>query len=115
MYTLEDYAAAKAKLESLNKMRENYDGNNPNKYQAKIETAKADLHLIEESLKQSGLLSRTETEERDLQLDAAFPNAQSRQVVEWKSRKYMRRFSPVSKSLSGKTVKDWRGYWEEVK
>lgn len=115
MYTLEDYAAAKNKLESLSQRWENYDENNPDKYQADIATARAALHLIEESLKASGLLSRTEIEERDLQLNAAFPDAQSKQVVEWMGGKYVRRFSPLSKSLTGKTVKAWRKYWEEVK
>lgn len=82
MYTIEDHAAAKARLESLNQRWENYDGNNPNKYTADIAAARADLHLIEEGLKQTGLLPRTEIEERDLQLDKAFPNTQSKQAVE---------------------------------
>lgn len=114
MYTIEDHAVAKAMLESLNQRWENYDGNNPNKYKADIAAARAALHSIEESLKQTGLLPRAEIEERDLQLDKAFPNAQSKQVVEWQGKRYVRCFSPVSTSLSAKTVKAWRKYWEEA-
>jgi len=42
--TLEDYAAARAKLEALNEKWDNYTGNNPNRYRANIEEAKAQVH-----------------------------------------------------------------------
>jgi hypothetical protein len=113
-YTLEDYDAANAKLDALNKKWENYTGNNPNKYRADIEESKAQKHLIEVELKATGLLVRTAIEERDALLDAAFPNAQSREIVEWQGKKYMRRFAPAGKSLSGKTVKAWVKSWKEV-
>lgn len=116
MYTLDDHAAAKTELEVLNNKYENYSGNNPNRFRADIETAKAKLHSIESHLKSTGELPRTLEEERDIQLDLAFPNAQSRQVVEWQGKRYMRRFTPVARSLSGKTVKGgWHKYWEEVR
>ncbi|WP_326543994.1 hypothetical protein [Pseudorhodoferax sp.] len=114
LYTLDDHTAAKANLDSLNTKWDNYSGNNPNKFRADIEAAKAKLHSIETELKANGLLARTATEERNASLDAAFPNAQSREIVEWEGRKYMRRFTPVSKSLSGKTVNAWDIHWEEV-
>nr|WP_315227491.1 hypothetical protein [uncultured Albidiferax sp.] len=113
MYTLENYATAKAKLESANQLRENYNGNNPNKYQAETASARADLHAIEEYLKQTGFIPRTEIEERDFHIDKAFPNAQTKQIVEWQGKKYTRRFSPISTSLSGKTVNAWKKSWEE--
>ncbi len=112
-HSVEDYSAARSKLDALNAKWDNYSGNNPNKYRAEIETAKATLHSVETKLKTLGLLQRTPTEERDALLDGAFPNAQSREIVEWQGKKYVRRFSPVSKSLSGKTVKAWQKYWEE--
>lgn len=113
-YTIEDYAAAKAKFDALNEKWENYTGNNPNKYRADIEESKAQMHLIEVELKAAGLLARTAIEERDALLDAAFPNAQSREIVEWQGKKYIRRFTPAAKNLSGNTVKAWVKYWEEA-
>ncbi len=110
--TLGDYAAAKAKLDALNERWDNYTGNNPGKYRADIEEAKAQLQSIEAELKAVGLLARTATEEIDAILDAAFPNAKSREVVEWQGKKYIRRFTPAAKSLSGKSVKGWVKYWE---
>lgn len=114
IYTLEDYIAAKAALDSLNAKWGKHSGNNPDKFRADIEAARVTLHSIETELKANGLLARTPTEERDASLDAAFPNAKSREVVEWHGKKYMRRSTPMSKSLSGKTVNAWRSYWEEV-
>ncbi|WP_442775895.1 hypothetical protein [Sphaerotilus montanus] len=114
LYILEEYIAAKATLDSLNAKWDNYSGNNPDKFRADIEAARAKLHSIETELKANGSLARTATEERDALLDAVFPNAQSREVVEWHGKKYMRRFTPISKSLSGKTVNAWHKYWEEV-
>ena len=113
-YTTEDYAAAKARLERLTDQMASYSGNNPNKHRADVAAARATLHQIETDLKARGVLPRTSDEERDALLDSAFPNAQSKEVVEWQGRRYVRRFSPVSKSLSGKTVNEWHKFWEEV-
>ena len=113
-HTLEDYVAAKVEFDAMNARWENYSGNNQNKYRADIEAARAKVHLVETELKASGLLQRTYIEERDAVLDAAFPKAQSREVVEWQGKKYVCRFLPVSTSLSGKTVNEWHKYWEDV-
>jgi hypothetical protein len=114
LYTLTDHSEAKAKLEALNAKWKNYSGNNPNKFQADIAVARAELHSIEVELKKTGELAQTPIEKRNALLDEAFPDAKSRQVVDWQGKKYIRRFSPVSTSLSGKTVKEWHKYWEDV-
>jgi hypothetical protein len=114
MYTLEDLAKAKDELSSLRERSDNYSGNNPNRFRADISDAQARLHSIEEQLKATGLLARSAQELLEAQLDAAFPKAQSRQVVTWEGKRYMRRFSPVATSLSGKTVKAWHKFWEEM-
>lgn len=114
MYSLDDYHLAKAKPASMNHRWENYSGNNPNKFDAELGDARAELHRIEQHLKQAGLLPRTELESRDAHLDEAFPDAQSRQVVAWQGKRYMRRFSSVATSRSGKTVKAWHRYWQEL-
>jgi len=41
MYTLDDYAAAKATLAEHQRKYENYSGNKPEKFRADIESAKA--------------------------------------------------------------------------
>lgn len=114
MYTIEDYENAKAELAAQQARWDNYAGNNPNKYRGPIESAKAAVHLIETELKASGILPRTQEEIRDAQLDQAFPNARSKQTVDWNGEKYMRCYQPISKSLSGKTVTAWRKFWVKV-
>lgn len=114
MYTLDDHAAAMATLAELQRKWDNYSGSNPEKFRADIESANAKLHLIETELKALGVLERTPTEVRDVELNNAFPNARSKQVVEWNGKKYIRRFQPVGKSLSGKSVKAWHKFWEAL-
>lgn len=114
MYTLDDYEVAKSRLEGVIQRYENYSGNNPDKFDSELGDARVDLHRIEQHLKNAGLLPRTEKEIRDARLDEAFPDAQSRQVVEWQGKRYMRRFSPVATSRSGKSVKAWHRYWQEL-
>lgn len=115
MHTLDDLHEAQAALDSVLRRWENYSGNNPRKYDADIANARATVHVIEESLKSAGVLALSEQELRDRELDHLFPDVQSREIVEWNGKKYQRRFSPVSESLSGKTVKAWKKYWEEVR
>lgn len=109
MYTLDDYEKAKAELQGWLQRWENYSGNNSNKYQADIKAARAKVRLIEHVLKEKGVLSLTERE-----LDKAFPNAQSREVVEYKGRRYRRHFIPLEKSRSRKTVTEWGRSWEDA-
>lgn len=113
-YTLDDYAAAKADLDQWNDRFANDRSNNPNKHRSNINAARAKLSAIEAWLKESGLLARTPEEERDAELDKAFPNARSKEVVEWRGEKFRRRFLPDAKSNSGKTVKSWIKLWEKV-
>lgn len=113
-YTLDDHAKASQDLAHLQERWENYSGNNPNKYRAEIEAAKAVLTRIERSLKEAGLMARTTQEERDAALDAAFPNALTHQIVEWEGRRFQKRYTPVATSLSGKTVREWKGFWTQL-
>ncbi|WP_295929789.1 hypothetical protein [uncultured Xanthomonas sp.] len=113
-YTLDDHVKAKEALELLRSKRSNDSGNNPNKFRTEIETAKARLLDIESTLKEAGILQRTATEQRDHLLDKAFPEARSREVVEWQGKRFMKRYTAASKSLSGKTVYRWNTHWEEL-
>jgi hypothetical protein len=114
MPTIEDYNAAKAELERLNERWDNYSGNNPDKYRSSIRSASARVRAVEAELKSLGLLPRPPKEELEAKLDAAFPRARSKQIVEFQGKQYIRRFAPLSMSLSGKSVAEWSKSWEEV-
>ena len=114
MYTLEDYKKAKAELTRWNEAWDNYTGNNPDKYQANIKAAARKVREIEQYLKDIGVLELTEKEKLEKELDWAFPNAKSKEIVEYKGKKYIRRFFSLEKSRSKKTVKEWGKSWEPV-
>lgn len=113
-YTIEDLEAAKAELERYEKSWENYDGNNPNKYKASIADCRAKTALILADLKARGAIPLTDQEQLEKTLDQLHPDARSKEIVEYEGLRYQRRFSPVSKSLSGKTVKAWNKSWQLV-
>ncbi|MDQ0080991.1 hypothetical protein J2W35_001328 [Variovorax boronicumulans] len=114
MYTLDDYNLAKIELDALNQRWENYSGNNPNKYKADIAAAGAKVRAIESALKSAGILQRTPQEELEHKLDLAYPNAQSKQIVEFEEKRYIRRFMPLRRSISGRSVTEWAKFWEET-
>lgn len=114
MYTLDELRAAKAALESAERRWENYDGNNPNKYRSGLTDARVQVREIEVNLKARGLLPRSEREELAHRIDQAFPDADSGRVVEFEGKRYKRRYVPRGKSLSGKTVYGYDGFWDEV-
>lgn len=115
MYTLEGYEKAKADLKELTDLFDRYSGNNPDKYQADIKMARSKLRIIEAYLKEAGTLSSTNQERLERELDKAFPDASSKQIVEFKGKRYQRRFFPLEKSRSRKTVREWGKSWVEVR
>ncbi len=56
----------------------------------------------------------TDDSEIGQQLNLLFPDARAHQIVTMSSRRFRRRFSPLSLSSSGKTVYSWSSYWETV-
>lgn len=114
MYTKEDLERARAELKDWQDRFNRYSGNNPEKYQSDIRTARRKVREIEEALKASGELPLSEQEKFAAMLDKAFPNARSREVVEYEGRKYQRRFYPLEKSRSGKTVTEWGKGWIDI-
>jgi hypothetical protein len=114
MHTLDELQAAKAALESAERRLDNYDGNNPNKYRSSVTDARVKVREIEADLKARSLLPRSEGEELAHRIDQAFPNADSGRVVEFEGKRYKRRYVPRGKSLSGKTVYGYDGFWDEV-
>jgi hypothetical protein len=114
MPTYEEYSAVKAELERLNERWDNYSGNNPEKYRSAIRSANARVRVIEAKLKATGEVPQTPKEELEAALDAAFPKARSKQVVEFRGKRYIRRFSSLTMSRSGKSVCEWTKSWEEI-
>lgn len=113
-YTMADLEKARAELTRLSDAFANDSSNNPNKYQSQIKAASRKVRHIEAALKDAGVIPLTDHEKLERELDAAFPNARSKEVVEHKGKKYQRWFYPAEKSNSGKTVHEWDKGWREV-
>lgn len=114
MYTKEDLDAAKAELEQIEERWANDSSNNPDKYEAERKAVRRRVHEIEAALKATGEIASTEQEVLERELDDAFPDAVSKEVVEYKNKRYRRRFLPQERSRSRKTVTKWGKLWEEV-
>jgi len=69
---------------------------------------------IESPLKESGALPKTEHEKLESELDRLFPNARSKEIVEHEGRRYQRRFTPLERSRSRKSVTAWGKSWDKV-
>ncbi len=110
-YTLEDLEQARAELRVHSDRFANYSGNNPNKYRSDTDMAGMKVEMIEASLKASGVLPKSEQELLEERIDAAFPKARSKDIVEFEGQKYQLRYWPKHKSRSGK-VKEWAHGWE---
>lgn len=111
MYSQNDLIEANKQLEQLEEKWARYDGNNPNKYRSQLRSLRLKVELITEHFKSTGTIPLTEKEVMHNRLDAAFPNARSKQVVEFHGVKYQRRFYPLQKSRSGKSVTEWGRDW----
>jgi len=114
MYTKADLDAAKAEFEQIEERWANDSSNNPDKYKAECKAARRQVREIEAALKATGEIASTENEVLERELDEAFPNAKSKEIVEYKGKRYIRRFFPLEKSRSRKTVTEWGKAWEEV-
>ena len=114
MYTLDDLKKAKEKLDFWNKKWDNYSGNNPNKYQSDIKSARREIDTITNNLKTTGIIELTEQEKLEKKLDVEFPNAKSKEIIEFNGQKYQRRFFPLEMSRSRKTVNSLGKSWEKL-
>jgi hypothetical protein len=113
-YTLKDLDDANAELARLEQAFDNYSGNNPDKFQSDIRSARRQVNIIALSLKVSGVIPRTEQELLWARLDKAFPKAQHKDVVELDGKRFKRRVYPGEMSRSGR-VKRWGVSWEPVR
>jgi hypothetical protein len=113
-YTLDDLANAEREVEACRERIDNYRRNNPNHGRAAIPAAQARVDVIVANLKRQGLMPVSNEELLEAELDRAFPNAKSREVVTFNGKKYRRRFSPGRVSRAG-NVMSWLRSWEAVK
>jgi hypothetical protein len=47
-------------------------------------------------------------------LDALYPKARTRTVVEYEGKKYQLRYFPIAKDEDGGKVKEWGHHWVEI-
>ncbi|MER9232909.1 hypothetical protein NKI56_12515 [Mesorhizobium sp. M0622] len=113
-YTLADLEQAEAELAAWNRRFDDYSGNNPDKYQADIKSARARVREIEFALKADGAIPKSEHETLETMLDRIFPNARSKEIVEYEGQKYQRRFTPLERSRSRKSVTSWDKSWVKI-
>lgn len=113
-YTLNDLERAKSDLRGSQDRFDDYTGNNPDKYASDLRTAREAVRLIEATLKADGTIARTPHEELERVLDGLYPNARSKEIVEHEGQRYQRRFTPLERSRSRKTVTAWDRSWVKV-
>ncbi|MGD9968227.1 MAG: hypothetical protein AB7T59_17035 [Hyphomonadaceae bacterium] len=111
--TLEDLTKAKAALERAEERDADYTGGNPDKYHTSLNDARRLVYELTWALKAQGDLPMTEHEQLCARIDQLAPNASSGQIVEFDGATYRRRFIPLLKSRSGKTVQLWDKTWEK--
>jgi hypothetical protein len=113
-YTLDDLNKAKEELRVASDRADNSNRNNPNFGQADIRAAQTKVEIISYQLKAAGLLPKTAKEIFEEGIDAKFPNAKSKEIVEYNGKRYRLRFAPARMSRSRKSVAEWSRWWEEV-
>ena len=114
MYSLEDLVNARRELKYWQDRFANDTSNNPNKYHSQIKNASSEVRIISDFLKNNGTIERSDKEKMELLLNTEFPTALSKEVVEYKGSRYMKRFYPLRKSNSGKTIHEWGSTWEKL-
>lgn len=113
-YTLGDLDKARSTLEQAVAKRDNHGRANPNKFDSLVNEATLEVRRITRALKQHGVLSLTDQERLERDLDRRFPKARSRDIVQHEGRRYVRCVTPAVTSLSGKTVYDWDKGWRQL-
>lgn len=107
---LADVGAAQAARDAAAARWEAYAGNNPYPPALKAyEAASGSLESAIEAVKAAGAMPRTEAELLNLELDKAFPDAKSNEVVMHQGRRYKRKFAPT-----GNKSRPWHRYWQAL-
>lgn len=112
--TPQELEHAKAELARLDESWASDTSGNPDKHFARRQAARRRVRALTAQLKAQGDLPMTAHEQLCAAIDAEHPNARSGEIVEHAGQRYRRRFFPVEKSRSGKTVTEWGRTWEAV-
>lgn len=113
-YTLEDLEEARREVKIWDDRYANDSSNNPDKYQSQRKSARDKVRWITAELKAAGILETSKAERLYQKLDRAYPLAKSKEVVLFEGRYYQRRFKPLERSRSRKTITLWGGYWVQL-
>ena len=111
-YTLQSLENAKAHLAHLRERDASDTSGNVDKYHTRINRARWDVEHIERQLKINGLVPYSDAELLEIEIDKKFPKARSKDIVDHNGQKFQLRFSPKTKSRSGKTVTSWNRWWQ---
>lgn len=113
VYTMHDLEAAREELKRWVDRWANDNSNNPNKYRRERQQAANHVELIELDLKARGIISKTEREKLNEELDKLYPNARSKSVVAHQGKQYQLRYTPRSfgRGLAGSFVSEWEHAW----
>jgi primosomal protein N'' len=101
-------------LEREKRWDSGFGPNNPGAERRKLNDHYRRLREIEDYLKDTGVIEKTEKEKLNEQLDTLYPSARSKSIEEYNGKKYRCRYFPIETSKSGKTVHEWGHIWELV-
>jgi hypothetical protein len=116
-YTLADLAEAEAGYASAQARVDIFDSNNPNRGQSDLRRAGDHLTRVTLYLQAQGDLPKPEPTRQDnleQALDAAFPQARSKDMVEYEGKRYQLRFAPARMTRLRKRVAKWERWWQAV-
>lgn len=113
-FSLANLEDAKAHLSHLQERDSMDTSGNPDKYHTRIREARERVDEIEAALKKSGVLPYSEQELLDARIDELFPKARSKDIVEYEGSRYQLKFTPKTKSRSGKSVYSWYRRWQKI-
>ena len=88
MYKLEDLENARAEARKWGDAFANERSNNPNVYLAERRDAGIKVRRIESYLKEVGIIEKTDDEILTEKLDALYPNARSKTIVNFEGKRY---------------------------
>lgn len=69
------------------------------------------MKIVADDLKAQKILESTEKKILSAKISRQFPNASSKDEVEFEGKRYWLRFTPFAKSLTGKSVLLWTQEW----
>lgn len=104
-YTPQDYYDAD---EALDQVLESWEGGTVPRRE--VDQAESKLAEVIAYLRSNGTMPKTRHELLEEKLDLFFPDAASREMVEYQGERYQRRFKPLKRGKGGGVV-EWERYW----